>query len=160
LEPDVPLTNLTTLKKSFDFDRDYMDPEHSELGKHAAVAPVFAVIALLLAAIGLSAVIAHSVTQRTNEIGLRMAIGAAAKDVRRLILREGLVPVAIGTVVGLAVSTGINRIMQSQLVGVSPYDPTTMVGAPLILILVALIACQAPVRRAMAVDPVVALKHD
>ena len=160
LDPDAVLENFETLKASFAFDRDYMDPQHSELGKHATVAPVFALIALLLAAIGLSAVIAHSVTQRTKEIGVRMAIGAAAKDVRRMVLSEGMMPVAIGMIVGLAASLAVNRILQSQLVGVSPYDPVTMTGAPIILVIVALLACQIPVRRAMNIDPIVALRHE
>jgi ABC-type antimicrobial peptide transport system permease subunit len=148
------------LKDSFAFDRDYMDAEHSELGKYAKVAPVFALIALLLAAVGLSAVIAHSMSQRTKEIGVRIALGAASHDIRRLIFREGMRPVAMGLVLGLAASLAVNRILQSQLVGVSPYDPVTMVGAPLFLIVIALLACQIPVRRAMNVDPVVALRHD
>ncbi len=137
-----------------------MDIEHAEMGKHAAVAPIFAVMALLLAAIGLYAVIAHSVSQRTKEIGVRMAIGAAAEDIRRMVLRDGMSPVAIGMILGLAASLAVNRILQSQLVGVSPYDPVTMVAAPAVLILVALLACQIPARRAMNVDPTVALRHD
>ena len=160
LDPDVVLEGFDTLKASFAFDRDFMDAQHSELGKHAKVAPVFALIALLLAAIGLSAVIAHSVSQRTKEIGVRMAIGAAATDIRRMVLREGMVPVAIGLIFGLVASLAVNRILQSQLVGVSPYDPVTMAGAPVVLISIALLACQIPARRAMHVEPVVALRHE
>jgi putative ABC transport system permease protein len=159
LDPDVDLEELTTLKAHLTFKRDYMDAQHSELGKHAAIAPVFAVIALLLAAIGLYAVAAHSVSQRTKEIGVRIAIGAAPQDIRRLIFREGMGPVAMGLVLGLAASLAANRILQSQLVGVSPYDAVTMVGAPVVLIMVALLACQIPARRAMSVDPVVVLRH-
>ena len=91
---------------------------------------------------------------------MRMAIGAAAQDIRRMVLREGMLPVAIGMIVGLAASLAVNRILQSQLVGVSPYDPVTMAGAPVVLIVVALLACQIPARRAMHVDPVVALRHE
>ncbi len=160
IDPDVTLADLETLKASAAFDRDFMDPEHSELGKHAAVAPVFGVIALLLAAIGLSAVVGHSVSQRSKEIAVRIAIGAAAKDVKRMVLREGMSPVLMGVVVGLAASLAVNRILQSQLVGVSPYDTATMTGAPLILIVVALIACVIPTRRAVTIDPVVALRND
>jgi putative ABC transport system permease protein len=137
-----------------------MDAEHSELGKHATVGPVFAVIALLLGAIGVAAVLAHSVSQRTREIGIRMAIGAAARDIRRLVVREAMRPVAAGVAVGLVSALALNRILQSQLVGVSPYDPATLIGAPLLLIAVALIACRLPVRRAVCVDPVVALRHE
>jgi len=160
LDPDVVLKKFTTLKVSFGFDPGRMDRGHSEMGKYAAVAPIFAVMALLLAAVGLYAVIAHSVSQRTKEIGVRMAIGAAAEDIRRMVLRAGMLPVAIGVILGLAASLGVNRILQSQLVGVPPDDPITMACAPVVLILVALLACQIPARRAMRVDPVVALRHD
>src|SRR5207247_6109856 len=105
-------------------------------------------------------VIAHSVGQRTKEIGIRMAIGAAAQNVRRMVLREGMAPVVMGTILGLAASIAVNRILQTQLVGVSPYDPVTMAGAPVVLIAVALLACDVPARRAMHVDPVVALRHE
>jgi len=160
VDSDVTLEDFATLQDSFAFDRDFMDAEHSELGKHAKVAPAFAIIALLLSAVGLYAVITHSVSQRTKEIGVRMAIGAASHDIRRLIFGEGMRPVALGLMVGFAASLGVNRILQSQLVGVSPYDPVTLATAPLVLILVALLACQIPSRRAMRVDPAVALRHD
>jgi putative ABC transport system permease protein len=160
LDPDVLLADLTTLKAHFAFDRDSMDAEHSELAKQAAVAPVFALIAMLLAAVGLYAVIAHSVSQRTREIGVRMAIGAAVEDIRNMVLCDGMLPVAIGMILGLATSLAVNRILQSQLVGVSPHDPVAMAGAPVVLILVALLASLIPARRAMNVDPAVALRHD
>jgi predicted lysophospholipase L1 biosynthesis ABC-type transport system permease subunit len=160
LDPDVILKKFMTLKTSFGFDPGRMDRAHSEMGKYAAVAPIFAVMALLLAAVGLYAVIAHSVSQRTKEIGVRMAIGAAAGHVQKMVLREGMLPVAIGLVVGLASSFAVNRILQSQLVGVSPYDPVTIAGAPVVLILVALLACLIPAQRAMKVDPSVALRHE
>jgi ABC-type antimicrobial peptide transport system permease subunit len=137
-----------------------LDAEHSELGKHAKVAPIFAVVALLLSGTGLYAVIAYSVSQRTKEIGVRMAIGAAAHDIRHLIFREGLRPVMLGLLVGLTMSLAVNRILQSQLVGVSPDDPVTLASAPAVLILVALIACQIPSRWALRIDPAVALRHD
>ena len=160
LDRNVMVDNLTTLKARLGFDRDYMDPEHSELGKHAAVAPSFAAIALLLAAIGLYAVIAHSVSQRTKEIGIRIAIGAASRDIRRLVFREGLRPVALGVILGSAASLAVNRILQSQLVGVSPDDPATFVTTAAVLTVVALLACYVPSRRALRIDPVVALQND
>jgi len=160
LDSDLILDDFSTLKANFAFDGDNMDVEHMELGKDAAVAPGFAFIALLLAAIGLYAVIAHSISQRTREIGVRMAIGATAENIRGMILRDGLTPVAAGMLLGLAASLAVNRVLQSQLVGVSPYDPLTMGGAPVVLLVVALVACQIPARRAMHVDPVVALRHD
>jgi putative ABC transport system permease protein len=160
INPDVIEEDFTSLTKRFAFDRDFMNLENAELGKHAAVAPVFATIALLLSAVGLFAVLAHSVTQRTKEIGVRMAIGAVGRDVRRMIVREGMAPVLVGLLAGLAASLGVNRVLQSQLIGVSPYDPPTMIVAPLVLIVVALVACQLPARRAVNVDPVIALRHD
>jgi putative ABC transport system permease protein len=137
-----------------------MDREHSELGKYAAVAPIFAVMALLLAAVGLYAVIAYSISQRTKEIGLRMAIGAAEGQVRTMVLREGMLPVAIGLFIGLGSSFAVNRILQSQLVGVSPYDPVTIAGAPVVLMLVAFLACRIPAGRAMRTDPAIALRYE
>jgi putative ABC transport system permease protein len=160
LDSDASLEDFGNLQASFAFDRDFMDSEHSELGKHAKVAPVFAGIALLLSAVGLVAVIAHSVSQRTKEIGVRMAIGAAARDIRGMVIREGMWPVTIGVLAGLAASLAVNRVLQSQLVGVSPYDPITMTAAPLLLCGVALLACSIPARRAMRVDPVIALRHE
>jgi putative ABC transport system permease protein len=160
IDSDVSLEELMTLKAHMAFDRDSMDALHSELGKHATVAPIFAVIALVLAAIGLYAVIAHSVGRRTREIGVRMAIGATAVDIRGMIFGEGMLPVAAGTILGLAASLAVNRVLQSQLVDVSPYDPATIASAPAILALVALLACGIPARRAMNVDPAIALRHD
>lgn len=160
VDPDVTLEEFDTMKSSFKFDRDFMDAEHSELGKHAKVAPIFAAIALLLATIGLYAVIAHSVSQRTKEIGVRIALGAASHDIRHLILREGMRPVALGLIVGLTASLAVNRILQSQLVGVSPYDPVTLAATASVLVLVALLACQLPSRRALRIEPAVALRND
>jgi putative ABC transport system permease protein len=160
LDPDVILKKFTTLKASFGFDPDRMDRGHSEIGKYAAVAPIFALMALLLAAVGLYAVIAYSVSQRTKEIGVRIAIGAAAGDVQKMVLREGMLPVAIGLVVGLASSFAVNRILQSQLVGVSPYDIATITGAPVILLVVAFLACWIPARRPMKTDPAIALRYE
>ncbi len=159
-DPDLLLEDYSTLQATLGFRRDRMDLQHAEMGKNAALTPLFATIALLLAAIGLYAVVAHSVGQRTKEIGVRIAVGAAAEDIRRLVFREGMTPVAVGLLLGLAASLGVNRILESQLVGVSPYDPLTMAGALLVLIAVALAGCHLPARRAIRVDPVVALRHD
>lgn len=160
IDPDVMTEELGSLNAAFAFNRDWMDLEHADLGKYAVIAPVFAVVSLVLAAFGVVAVIAHSVSQRTKEIGVRMAIGAATQDIARMIVREGMRPVVIGLFAGLVASAGANRLLQSQLVGVSPYDPVTMVAGPLVLIGVAVIGCRIPARRAMRVDPVVALRHE
>jgi len=160
LEPDVDLEDFRTLKASFAFDRDSMDLAHAEMGKEAAVAPILAMVALLLAAIGLYAVIAHSISQRVKEIGVRMAIGATQTDIRQMILREGMLPVLFGMTFGLAAALAVNNILRSQLVGISPYDPVSMAGAPIVLILIAVLACLVPARRALRIDPAIALRHD
>jgi putative ABC transport system permease protein len=160
LDRDVMTEELGSLTEAFGFDRDWMDLEHADLGKHAVIAPVFAVTALVLAALGLVAVIAHSVSQRTKEIGVRLAIGAANREIGEMFLREGMRPVVVGLLADVVVSLGPNRILQSQLVAVSPYDPLTMVAGPLVLIAVAVIGCHIAARRAMRVDPVVALRHE
>jgi putative ABC transport system permease protein len=159
-DPDVSLEEFSTMKASFAFQRDRMDLAHGELGKYGMAAPIFAVMAFLLAIVGLYAVIAHSVSQRTRELGVRIAIGAKATDIWRLVFREGMTPVVIGMFLGLVGALGVNRVLQSQLVGVSPYDPMTMAGAPMILFVVALLACLIPARRAMRVAPAIALRHD
>jgi putative ABC transport system permease protein len=160
IDPDVTVDDFATFTTILAFDGDYTDLQHMELGKGAAVAPIFALVALLLAAIGLYAVIAHSVRQRTQEIGIRVAIGAAARDIRRLVFRSGVAPVALGVTLGLAGSLAVNRVLQSQLVGVSPHDPATISLAVAVLLSVAFVACQIPARRAARVDPVIALRHE
>jgi putative ABC transport system permease protein len=160
LDADVGLDYFGTLESTFAFDRDFMDAGHSELGKYSKVAPVFAALALLLAAAGLVAIISHSVAQRTREIGVRVAIGAAPRHIRRMIAAEGLRPVALGVGIGVAAATAVNRVFASQLVGVSPSDPTVMVAVTLILVLTALAACRIPVRRALRIDPSIALRHE
>jgi putative ABC transport system permease protein len=161
LEPDAGLADFRTLKASFAFDRDNgMDIAHAELGKEAAVAPILAMVALLLAAVGLYAVIAHSISQRVKEIGVRMAIGATQTDIRQMVLREGLLPVLFGMSFGLAAALAVNNILRSQLVGISPYDPVSMAGAPIVLILIAVLACLVPARWALSIDPATALRHD
>jgi putative ABC transport system permease protein len=121
---------------------------------------IFAAIALLLASVGLYTVIAHSVSQRTQEIGVRMAVGASARDILKLVLRQGMIPLTIGLIVGLVAAMGVNRVLKSQLVQVSPADPLTLVVASAALILAATLGCLIPARRAMRVDPVVALRHE
>jgi len=117
-------------------------------------------VALLLAAVGLYAVIAHSISQRVKEIGVRMAIGATQADIRQMILREGMFPVLFGMAFGLAAALAVNNIFRSQLVGISPYDPVSMAGAAIALILIAVLACLVPARRALSIDPATALRHD
>jgi predicted permease len=121
---------------------------------------ILAVIALVLSSVGLYAVMAYSVTQRTQEIGVRMALGAASRQVSWLILRRGLVQLAIGLVLGVAGASGLSRILRPLLVQVSPTDPATFVIITTLLTVVALIACVIPTLRATRLDPLRALRVD
>jgi len=121
---------------------------------------VFAGLALLLSSVGIYGVISYLVGQRTHEIGIRVALGARRMDVLRLILSHGMKMAIVGVVLGLAVSLGLTHVMVSMLYGVSPRDPLTFIGVALVLTLVALAACYIPARRAMRVDPIVALRYE
>jgi putative ABC transport system permease protein len=121
---------------------------------------IFAVLALLLASTGLYSVIANSVSQRTQELGVRIAMGATARHILQLIFTQGMRDVAIGIAVGLAGAFAVARILQSFLVGVSPVDPVTFGIAAAVLILAAVLGCMIPARRATRVDPMVALRHE
>jgi ABC-type antimicrobial peptide transport system permease subunit len=119
-----------------------------------------AVLALLLASVGLYAVVAHSVSQRTQEMGIRMAIGGTAHDIRRLVFGQSLVPMGGGLLLGLTASLAVNRVLASTLVGVAPSDPTTLVAASVVLAASGAIGCWIPARRATRLDPVAALKRE
>ncbi len=121
---------------------------------------LFAIIALLLAAVGIYSVIAHSISRRTHEIGLRMALGANERSVLALVVRQGMVPVMIGVAIGLALAVGVGASLLELVFGTTPADPFAYIGVATGLMLVALLACYVPARRAVRVDPVVALRYE
>jgi ABC-type antimicrobial peptide transport system permease subunit len=121
---------------------------------------LFAGIALLLAAVGIYGAVSYSVAQRTGEIGVRIALGAQARDVLRLILGQGMTPVVIGLATGLAAALALGRLLRTQLYQISPHNPTLLFTTAVVLALVALLACLVPAQRAANVDPIQALRTE
>jgi putative ABC transport system permease protein len=126
----------------------------------AALLAVFGLLALLLATVGIYGTISYAVSQRTHEIGLRMALGAQRSDILKLILGHGLAMTLIGIAVGVGASFALARLLSSLLFGVSPTDPLTIAGVALLLSAVGLLACYIPARRATRIDPMVALRYE
>jgi putative ABC transport system permease protein len=120
----------------------------------------FAILALLLAAIGIYGVISYAVSQRTREIGVRMALGATPSGMLSLILAESMKLILFGVVIGVAAALGLTRMLASMLYGITTTDPVIFVSVTLLLVVIALAACLIPARRAMRIDPMVALRHE
>ncbi len=153
LDPDQPITNVRTMD-------DLLSRALSSAKFSLWLLGLFAVLGLLLAAIGIYGVMVTAVAQRTHEIGLRMALGAQGRDVLWLVIRQGMFPVLIGVAAGLAAAIGLTRLMSTLLFEVSATDPLTMALITVLLTVVALLACYIPARRATKVDPLVALRYE
>jgi ABC-type antimicrobial peptide transport system permease subunit len=153
LDPSLPITNMKTL------DRQINESLASER-MIATLSSVFGVLATVLAIIGLYGVMAYMVARRAREIGIRMALGAQAGSVVRLVMREVLVLVTAGMVVGLPAALGLTRLVKAQLYGIAPNDPASMALASLLLFGVSMMAGYIPARRAASYDSVRVLRSE
>ena len=153
VNPNLPLANVRTQKAILDLST-------ARTSFTMVLLSIAAAVALLLGAVGIYGVISYIVAQRTREIGVRVALGARREDVRRLVLRQGGLVVAVGIAVGLAAAVGLTRLMSAMLFGVSPLDPVTYAAVSVGLGIIALLAIYIPARRAANVDPVEALRWE
>jgi predicted permease len=153
LDADLPLFDLMTLDSHIQ-----LNTTNDRIG--GVFVGAFGILALILAAVGVSGVLAYTTRQRTHEFGIRMTLGAEPRDVFTLVLRQGTILAMLGIVIGLAVSFVLTRAMSRLLFGVTATDPLTFAAVAVLLLLVALLACYIPARRAMRVDPMVALRYE
>jgi putative ABC transport system permease protein len=153
VDPDQPVSNIRTMN-------DVISTSVAAQRLSTTMLGIFAGIALVLAAVGIYGVMSYAVTQRTHEIGIRMALGAQRRDVLRMIIKEGMTLAILGVGIGLVASFALTRVMSSLLYDVSVTDPLTFIGLSLLLSVVALLACGIPARRATRVDPMVALRYE
>lgn len=153
VDPNKPAGNIRTVE-------EYLDRQVQYLRLYILLLGIFGGVAAVLAAIGIYGVMAYSVAERTREIGIRMALGASGREVLALVARQALLVVSIGLVLGLAGSFALTRVIKSALVGVTPTDPATYAAVSLALAAVAFLACLVPTRRAVTVDPTVALRYE
>jgi putative ABC transport system permease protein len=153
IDPDQPVSDVRTMSEVI--NRSVWQPR-----LYAILFGVFAAVALILASVGIYGVMSYAVTQRRNEIGIRMALGAQRRDVVKLVIVQGMAPALIGVALGIGASFTVTRVLSSLLFGVSATDPMTFAAIPLLLVSVALLACYIPARRATRVDPMVALRYE
>jgi ABC-type antimicrobial peptide transport system permease subunit len=153
IDDEVPLLNIRTMDDSVSAS---LSPERFTM----LLLGAFAGLALLLAVVGIYSVMSYSVSRRTNEIGIRVALGASRGDVLLLIVRQAMLLALIGSAIGIAGALGLSRLMASQLYGVRPTDPITFVTVSALLMIVSLAASYFPARRAMRVEPMAALRYE
>jgi putative ABC transport system permease protein len=153
LDPTLPIYNLGTLVQQKDGS---LYTERLA----AALLTLFGLLALSLAAVGIYGVLSYAVTERTREMGIRLALGARPRDLLRLVVGQGMILTLIGLVIGVGASFALTRLIEKLLYGVSATDPLTFIIIPLLLAGVALLACWMPARRATRVDPLTALRYE
>jgi predicted permease len=151
--PDQPITHLMTMSRN-------ISESLGDERLRSVLLTVFAGIGFALALVGVYGVVSYSVAKRVQEIGIRMALGAAPRDIQRLVIGQALLPVVLGVVIGAVAAVALTRFVASQLYGVKATDPPTFLGAAALVLVVALLACHIPARRAMRVDPMVALRYE
>jgi predicted permease len=154
MDPDLPVYNVRTMDKHIAASLFGLMPMRAG----ASIAGVQGIIGLLLALMGLYAVVSYAVSQRTREIGVRMALGAAQADVLRLVVREGMRLSLVGIVLGLLVSSGLSLVLSKVLYGLAPLDPIVFGAVTVLLVVVSALACYIPARRAARLDPLVSLR--
>jgi predicted permease len=153
LRPDLPLFDVRTMQEA-------LGSSASDRRFHLLLFGSFAALAVLLAAVGLYGVLSYGVTQRTGEIGIRVALGAGNSAVRGLILKQGMLPASIGVAMGLVIAAALTRVIQTLLFHVDAFDPITFVLIPVFLLAVSALACYLPALRATRIDPTVALRTE
>lgn len=153
IDPNQPISNIRTLEK-------VVDDSVAQRRLNMLLMGLFGGLALLLSAVGIYGLLSHAVTQRTQEMGIRMALGAQVGDVLKLVLRQGMMLAIAGEVIGLVGAFALTRLMRGLLFGVTPNDATTFVVVAGVLAIVALLACYIPARRATKVDPLIALRYE
>ena len=153
VDPNLPIADIRSMQQLFDDD----------LGAYSTLVGlllVLATIAISLSCVGLYGVVTYSVAMRTQEIGIRLALGARAGDVLHLVLRRGVIITGVGVIIGLGIAALLAKLLESLLIGVSVTDPVTYLGLGALLIAVTLIASYLPARRATKIDPLKALRYE
>ena len=153
IDKELPLSDVATMD-------DLLAGETAGQRFEAAAVGLFAALALILAGVGIYGVISYMVSQRTHEIGIRMALGAQQGDMLRMVIRDGMFMAGTGMAVGIGGALALTRLLRSLLFQITPADPATYSAVTVILVVVALAACYIPARRAMRVDPMVALRYE